>query len=383
MDGQITLEIIEAAASLAAVEWNVCAGGSNPFVDHAFFVALEASGSAVARAGWAAAHLLLRGVDGAPIGIMPAYRKSHSQGEYVFDHSWADAFERAGGRYYPKLQCAVPFSPVPGPRLLLRDVAAAPFLLRGAEQLCTDLKVSSVHATFVAPDQLDYFRDAGWLIRKGEQFHWHNRGYRTFDDFLGALSSRKRKMIRKERETALVNDITVKHLSGADIAEHHWDIFWHFYQDTGVRKWGQPYLTRTFFSHISASMAEKLLLVLAYRNGQPIAGALNLIGADTLYGRYWGCVEDHPCLHFEVCYYAAIDYAIAHGLQHVEAGAQGPHKLARGYEPAATWSAHYIAHPGFRTAIADFVEREARQVDAEMEYLGTRTPFRKIIDEQD
>ncbi len=383
MGGQISLEVMNAATAISAAEWNACAGATNPFLDHAFFAALESSGSATARAGWAAAHLIVRGVDGAPIGILPAYRKSHSQGEYVFDHGWADAFERAGGRYYPKLQCAVPFSPVPGPRLLLRDVAAAPFLLHGAQQLCVDLKLSGAHATFVAPDQLDHFRDAGWLLRKGEQFHWHNRGYNSFDDFLAALSSRKRKMIRKERETALMNDITIEHISGADIAEHHWDMFWYFYQDTGARKWGQPYLTRAFFSLLNATMAEKILLVFAYRNGQPIAGALNMIGADTLFGRYWGCREDHPCLHFEVCYYQAIDYAIAHGLQHVEAGAQGPHKLARGYEPAATWSAHYIAHPGFRAAIADFVEREANQVDAEMEYLGTRTPFRKVEAEQD
>ncbi len=383
MDGQITLEVMSGAAAISAAAWNACAGDINPFVDHRFFVAVEASGSAVAGTGWAATHLLLRGVDGAPIGILPGYRKSHSQGEYVFDHGWADAFERAGGRYYPKLQCAVPFSPVPGPRLLMSDVAAAPFLLRGVQQLCEDLKLSGAHATFVAPDQLDYFREAGWLLRKGEQFHWHNRGYRHFDDFLGALSSRKRKMIRKERETARQNGISIAQHSGGEITEAHWDIFWHFYQDTGARKWGQPYLTRRFFSAISETMADKLLLVFAYRDGQPIAGALNLIGADTLYGRYWGCVEDHPCLHFEVCYYQAIDYSIAQGLAHVEAGAQGPHKLARGYEPAATWSAHYIAHPGFRAAVADFVEREARQVDAEIRYLGQHTPFRKVEDVQD
>jgi uncharacterized protein len=383
MDGQITLEVAQSAEAIAAGAWMDCAGGRNPFLDHAFFVALEASGSATAHTGWAPMHLLLRGVDGVPIGIMPGYRKSHSQGEYIFDHSWADAFERAGGRYYPKLQCAVPFSPVPGPRLLLRDGAAAPFLLRGAEQLCHELKLSGVHATFVAPEQLEYFQEAGWLIRKGEQFHWHNRSYRSFDDFLGALSSRKRKMIRKERETALENGISIQHHNGAAITDDHWAVFWKFYQDTGARKWGQPYLTRQFFTMLGAAMGDKLLLVLAYRNGKPIAGALNLIGTDTIYGRYWGCVEDHPCLHFEVCYYQAIDYAIAHGLAHVEAGAQGPHKLARGYEPAATWSAHYIAHPGFRAAIADFVEREAEQVDAEMEYLGTRTPFRKIDNEQD
>jgi uncharacterized protein len=383
MDGQITLEVSESAVAIPAADWNACAGESNPFLDHRFFVSLEASGSAVARTGWAATHVLLRGVDGGLIGILPGYRKSHSQGEYVFDHGWADAFERAGGRYYPKLQCAVPFSPVPGPRLLLKEAAAAPFLLRGAEQLCENLELSGAHATFIAPDQLEHFQDAGWLIRKGEQFHWHNRGYRQFDDFLGVLSSRKRKMIRKERETALGNGISIQHLSGADIVEHHWDMFWYFYQDTGARKWGQPYLTRAFFSMLGQSMSDKLLLVLAYRDNKPIAGALNLIGGDTLYGRYWGCREDHPCLHFEVCYYQAIDYAIAHGLAHVEAGAQGPHKLARGYEPAATWSAHYIAHPGLRAAIAAFVEREARQVDAEMEYLGQHTPFRKVTDEQD
>lgn len=383
MSSPTSIDVLSAAADLPAAEWDACAGTGNPFVSHAFITSLEASGSACARTGWLPAHLVLRHHSGKVDGIMPAYRKSHSQGEYVFDHGWADAFERAGGRYYPKLQCAVPFSPVPGPRLLLRDPAAAPQLLAGAAMLAEKAKLSSVHATFIRADQVELFRQAGWLIRLDQQFHWTNRRYGNFDDFLGSLSSRKRKMIRNERVQALDNGVVIERISGTDIKPEHWNALWQFYNDTGRRKWGQPYLTREFFDLIGAAAAEKVLLVLAKRGERYVAGAMNMIGADTLYGRYWGCTEDHPYLHFEVCYYQAIDYAIAHGLTRVEAGAQGAHKLARGYEPTATYSAHWIVHPGFRVAIADYLERERAQVEADIDYLGTRTPFRKVSDERD
>jgi uncharacterized protein len=380
MDSDITVSISHGAADISAADWASCAGTKNPFLAHAFFVALEESGSAAARTGWQPHHLTATSSSGAVLGILPMYAKSHSQGEYVFDHAWADAFERARGRYYPKLQCAVPFSPVPGPRLLLPENSGslgASALLQAAAQIATQAKLSSVHATFIDPAQVPLFEQADWLIRTDQQFHWRNRGYGTFADFLAALASRKRKTIRKERETALANDITIEHVTGADIAEHHWDAFWHFYQDTGARKWGKPYLSRDFFSLISASMADKILLVFAKRDGKYIAGALNMIGAETLYGRYWGCAEEHPCLHFEVCYYQAIDYALAHGLHTVEAGAQGAHKLARGYEPTPTYSAHYIVNEGFRKAVADYLQAERSQVEAEINYLGQRLPFRK------
>ncbi len=383
MNSFIGLTVLASAAEVPAAEWNACAGTSNPFVSHAFFVSLETSKSACSRTGWQPAHLLIKDSNNTTRGIMPAYRKSHSQGEYVFDHGWADAFERAGGQYYPKLQCAVPFSPVPGPRLLLRDPAAAPLLLAGAEKLAEKAGFSSIHATFVAADQVEIFQSAGWLIRMDQQFHWTNRDYKSFDDFLASLSSRKRKMIRNERLQALANDISIEHITGTNIKAEHWDALWQFYNDTGRRKWGQPYLTRDFFDLIGAAMANTILLVFAKRGGTYIAGAMNMIGTETLYGRYWGCTEDHPYLHFEVCYYQAIEYAIANGLKAVEAGAQGAHKLARGYEPTPTYSAHWIVHSGFRTAIADYLQRERSQVEADIEYLGTRTPFRKSGEETD
>jgi predicted N-acyltransferase len=312
---------------------------------------------------------------GAVLAAAPLYVKSHSQGEYVFDHGWADAYERAGGRYYPKLQVAVPFTPVPGPRLLLRDVTLAPALIAAIEAVTDQHRLSSAHVTFVAPDQLPLFEAAGWLVREGTQFHWQNRDYTGFDDFLAALASRKRKAIRKERATA-VEGLTIRHLTGAAIGEAEWDAFWHFYQDTGARKWGRPYLTRAFFSGLAAAMGDRVLLILAERDGVPIAGALNLIGADTLYGRYWGCTEDVPFLHFELCYYQAIDAAIARGLKTVEAGAQGEHKLARGYVPVPTWSAHYIPDPAFRRAVGDFLVHERAAVESDQHYLGKLTPFK-------
>ncbi|MDR6114141.1 MULTISPECIES: GNAT family N-acetyltransferase [unclassified Sphingomonas] len=368
--------ILSGVAALSPDQWDACAGTANPFVSHAFLSALETSHSVGGRSGWTPAPIVIDGPDGQPAAIAPAYLKAHSQGEYVFDHGWADAWERAGGRYYPKLQIAAPFSPVPGPRLLLRDPALAPALIAAIEAVTDQNALSSAHASFVAPDQVPHFEAAGWLIREGVQFHWRNDGYATFDDFLDALASRKRKAIRKERAAAVAG-LTIRHLTGADIRPEHWDAFWTFYQDTGSRKWGQPYLTRAAFDRIGERLGGKVLLILAMREGQPIAGALNLIGADTLYGRYWGATEEVPFLHFELCYYQAIDAAIARGLSTVEAGAQGEHKLARGYAPVPTYSAHYIPHPAFRRAVAEFVTREREAMAAESEYLGELTPFRR------
>ena len=361
---------------MPAPEWDACAGTANPFVSHAFLSILERSGSAVARTGWQPVPVIVDGADGAPAAIAPAYAKSHSQGEYVFDHAWADAWERAGGAYYPKLQIASPFSPVPGPRLLLRDPASGPALIAALEAVTDQHGLSSAHATFVAPEQIALFEQAGWLIRQGMQFHWRNRGYASFDAFLDALASRKRKAIRKERAAAL-DGLSVRRVTGSDLREADWDAFWGFYQDTGARKWGRPYLTRSFFSLLGQEMADKVLLIFAERDGRPIAGALNLIGADALYGRYWGCSQDVPFLHFELCYYQAIDAAIDRGLTTVEAGAQGEHKLARGYEPTPTYSAHYIPDPAFRRAIADFLARERDAVAADGAFLAELTPFKK------
>jgi uncharacterized protein len=373
---QVVARMAGGVSEIPAAAWDACAGDDNPFVSHAFLSALEDSGSATARTGWQPVPIVIDGDDGLPAAILPAYAKSHSQGEYVFDHAWADAFERAGGRYYPKLQVAVPFSPVPGPRLLLRDPALAPALIAAAEAAAAQHALSSVHATFVAPEQVPLFEAAGWLIRADRQFHWENAGYADFDGFLGALASRKRKAIRKERAAAR-DGLDFVHLSGADITEAHWDAFWTFYQDTGARKWGRPYLTRAFFSLLGERMGEHVILMLALRDGQPIAGALNLLGRDTLYGRYWGAVEEVPFLHFELCYYQAIDAAIARGLHRVEAGAQGEHKLARGYLPTATYSAHFITDPGFRRAVADFLEHERAAVAEDIEGLADYAPYRR------
>lgn len=376
MPQPVTARIAPGVTSIPAAQWDACAGDTNPFISHAFLAALERSGSATPETGWQPLPIVIDGADGAPAAIAPAYGKSHSQGEYVFDHGWADAWQHAGGRYYPKLQVAAPFTPVPGPRLLLRDGALGPALIAGIEAVADENRLSSAHVTFIEDAQLPLFERAGWLVRAGTQFHWHNDGYAGFDDFLAALSSRKRKAIRKERERAL-DGLTIRHLTGADITEAHWDAFWLFYQDTGSRKWGRPYLTREFFSMLGAAMGDRVLLMLAERDGQPIAGALNLIGRDALYGRYWGCREDVPFLHFELCYYQAIEAAIAHGLQRVEAGAQGEHKLARGYAPVTTWSAHYLPDPNFRRAVAEYLEREKHAVAHEQEYLGELTPFKR------
>ena len=372
----ITARIAGSIADLPADQWDALTDAGNPFMRHAFLAALEESGSVGGRSGWSPAAIVIEDLAGRLAAALPAYLKTHSQGEYVFDHSWADAWQRAGGRYFPKLQIAAPFTPATGPRLLTRDEGLAVALLRAAEQLCTANELSSAHATFIEPAQLPLFETAGWLIRSDIQFHWYNRGYESFDDFLDALSSRKRKAIRKERAAAQ-DGVEIRHFSGEAILAEHWDAFWHFYQDTGARKWGRPYLTRAAFDLLGASMGDDILLVLAYAGGQPIAGALNFIGREALYGRYWGSVVDKPFLHFELCYYQAIDAGIARGLSRVEAGAQGPHKLARGYEPVKTFSAHWIADPGFRAAIEDFLERERAGVAQDQLYLGERTPFRK------
>ena len=375
-DRDIVARIAPGVSSIDPAAWDTCAGSDNPFLSHAFLSALEESGSAAARTGWQPAPILIDGPDGRPAALAPAYVKSHSQGEYVFDHAWADAYQRAGGRYYPKLQIAVPFTPVPGRRLLARDPMLAPALIAAAEQVVAGSRLSSAHATFIAEEEVPLFEQAGWLIRIDNQFHWQNEGYASFDDFLATLSSRKRKAIRKERATAL-EGLTVEHVTAAAITERHWDAFWVFYQDTGARKWGRPYLTRAFFSLLGERMADRLLLVFALHEGEPIAGALNLIGADALYGRYWGAVAEVPNLHFEICYYQAIDYAIAHGLSRVEAGAQGGHKLSRGYRPVPTYSAHYLADPSLRRAVAHYLEAERRAVAEEIAALGEMGPFRK------
>lgn len=357
-------------------QWDALAGPANPFVSHAFLTAMEDSGSVGEGTGWHPAPLVIEGAQGDLLAALPAYLKGHSQGEYVFDQAWADAYERAGGRYYPKIQIAAPFTPATGPRLLLSDPHYAAPLLRAAEQLCRQNGLSSAHATFIEPAQLDYFRRAGWLMRRDIQFHWHNRGYADFGDFLAALSSAKRKAIRKERAAARAL-VEIRRLSGGEIEPRHWDAFWTFYLDTGARKWGTPYLTRSAFDLLAERMGDSLLLVLAFADGEPVAGALNFIGENVLYGRYWGCSRDIRFLHFELCYYQAIEAAIAMRLGRVEAGAQGPHKLARGYDPVETVSAHWIADPGLRTAVADYLVREREGVVADRNYLEGHSPFRK------
>ena len=385
--GPATLETAESFAAIGAAAWERLRGtrpgqaGYNPFVSFAFLSALEESGSATARTGWIGSHLLLRDGTGDLAGAMPAYLKTHSQGEYVFDHAWADAFERAGGRYYPKLQSSIPFTPASAPKLIVAEGAEAhavrPLLAGGARAVTEKLGLSSAHVTFVDGDEQAVLEAAGWLTRHDQQFHWSNEGYGRFEDFEEALASRKRKQLRRERREALENGITVEWLSGSDLTEAHWDAFFAFYQDTGSRKWGRPYLTRSFFSLIGERMPGSVVLMLARRAGRYVAGALNFRGADALYGRHWGCTEHHPFLHFELCYYQAIDYAIAHGLPRVEAGAQGAHKLARGYAPVVTTSMHHIPHTGFREAVADYLTHEREEVLFANLALEARTPFRK------
>jgi len=395
---EITLEAVSSVSRIAAEDWDACAnpagrcpdssesglrGAYNPFVSHAFFSALEASGSATARTGWAPRHLIARR-DDFILGIVPCYLKSHSQGEYVFDRGWADAYERAGGRYYPKLQASVPFTPVTGPRLLVRDgddgdeIRTA--LAGGLVALCEATQASSAHVTFAREAEWKFLARHGFLQRTDQQFHWRNQNYRSFDDFLTTLNSRHRKAIKRERREAVANGITIHALNGSDITEEAWDAFFAFYMETGSRKWGRPYLNRAFFSLIGETMAKDVVLIMARRNDRWIAGAINFIGSDSLFGRNWGAIEHHPFLHFEVCYYQAIEFAIARGLKTVEAGAQGEHKIARGYLPQTTYSAHYIADPGLRRAINDYLKRERAYVaDMARELTGTG-PFRKADD---
>jgi predicted N-acyltransferase len=410
---EITLEAVSSISQIPAEDWNACANptpdvhslngldtlasstaiagscagsasGYNPFVSHEFFSALEASGSACARTGWGPRHLLARR-GGAIAGIVPCYLKSHSQGEYVFDRGWADAYERAGGRYYPKLQASVPFTPAAGPRLLIHDGDDADrisdALARGLVALCGATNASSAHVTFAREAESKFLAGYGFLQRNDQQFHWHNQGYRGFEDFLATLNSRHRKAIRRERRDAVANGITIHALTGSDITEEAWDAFFDFYMDTGSRKWGRPYLTRSFFSLIGQSMAEDVLLIMARREGRWIAGAINFIGSDTLFGRNWGAIEHHPFLHFEVCYYQAIDFAIQRGLKTVEAGAQGEHKIARGYLPQTTYSAHYIADPDLRRAVSDYLRHERAYVAEAARELTEAGPFRKAADE--
>jgi hypothetical protein len=384
--GQWQVEAVTSIEAIAAEAWNACANPAsrpyNPFVSHAFLKALEESRCVGAGTGWLPCHLVLRQAGSVDISAaIPCYMKSNSYGEYVFDHAWASAYMQAGGRYYPKLQTSVPFTPVTGPRLLVRDGVnkdvAAKLLAAAAVEVATQNRASSWHVTFAQREEWDCLGELGLLQRTDTQYHWLNVGYATFDDFLGALASRKRKTVRKEREQARTSGIEIEHLTGGAITEAHWDAFFAFYLDTGSRKWGTPYLNRKFFSLAGAALAERILLVMCKREGRYIAGALNFIGGDTLYGRYWGCVEHHPFLHFETCYYQAIDYAIANKLARVEAGAQGEHKLARGYIPQTTYSAHWFADPALARGVANYLKQERRAVEREQALLAEMTPFRK------
>jgi len=383
MDGDETSLSLRVAPKLAAIDaaaWDACAGPDNPFVSYAFLSALEDSRSVNAKEGWQPQHLTLAEPSGRIIACAPLYLKSHSYGEYVFDHGWAEAYERAGGEYYPKLQCAVPFSPVPGPRLLIHPEAppeTARLMIGGMVELARQLDVSSLHITFPTREEWVEFGAAGLLQRIGTQFHWENRGYGSFEDFLAALNSRKRKAIRKERREALDSGLDIRTLTGTEITRKHWDAFFRFYMSTSDRKWGSAYLTRRFFDLLGERLGDKVVLVMAEHQGEPVAGALNLRGTDTLYGRNWGCVGDFKFLHFEACYYRAIDYAIEHGLARVEAGAQGTHKIQRGYLPSETYSAHWIRDAGFARAVENFLERERLSVRAQMAELAEGSPFRQ------
>ncbi len=378
-----SVSVLRSVRDIRPEEWDRCANPPdqpyNPFLMHAFFLALEESGSATARTGWASCHLVIRDAEGAA-AILPCYLKSHSLGEYVFDRAWAAAYERAGRRYYPKLQTSAPFTPVSGRRLLVRSgVAIEPAraaLASAAVELAKQNRASSWHITFATKEEWTSLAALGLLQRTDTQYHWHNRGYDSFDDFLAALASRKRKTVRKEREHARASGVTLEWLTGADIKEAHWDAFFEFYIDTGNRKWGNPYLTRAFFSMVGQSMADRILLMMGKRDGAYVAGAMHMIGGDTLYGRYWGCLESHNFLHFEACYYQAIDYAIANKLAHVEAGAQGEHKLARGYAPETTYSLHYFADPGLASAVASYLRQERQVVEREKELLAEALPYK-------
>jgi predicted N-acyltransferase len=412
-DDKLRIRIVQSLAEVPAADWDACAQAplgpqaelkdeahvnsednssplsstrakpDNPFVSHDFLSAIEQSGSVGGRTGWQPRHLLVEDPHGRLVGAAPCYLKSHSRGEYVFDHGWAEAFERAGGDYYPKLQVAVPFTPVTGPRLLARPgllaAAARGALIDALVEITTASGLSSAHVTFPTEPEWRALGERGFLQRNDQQFHWENSGYASFEDFLSRMASRKRKTIRRERKEALAADIDVQWLTGDDLTESVWDAFFAFYMETGSRKWGRPYLTRAFFSIVGEKMRDRILLVMARRAGRWIGGALNFIGGDTLFGRNWGAVEHHPFLHFELCYYQAIDFAIVRKLARVEAGAQGEHKLARGYLPTTTYSAHFIANPALRRAVADYLKRERAYVQAAGEELAAAAPFRKDL----
>jgi uncharacterized protein len=378
-DATITLSVHGAIGEIAADAWDACAGDVNPTVSHVFLKALEDSGSASARAGWAPQHLAFADRGGRLLGAVPMYLKSHSYGEYVFDWGWADAYERSGGRYYPKLLCAVPFTPVPGPRLLVAPGApnaTKSHLIAGMVELARQRKLSSLHVNFPETEEFEAFAAAGFLPRVGQQFHWTNNGYRDFDDYLAALTSRKRKAVKKERREALAGGIEIDLVTGSDLTERVWDAFYRLYLGTTDRKWGSSYLTRRFFSMLGERMPDKVVLFMARRGGDYIAGAFNILGRDTIYGRNWGAHREYRFLHFECCYYQAIEFACRHGLKRVEAGAQGPHKLQRGYLPTPTYSAHWIPDPSFRRAVAAFVSREREMVEQKIEQLAEYSPFR-------
>jgi predicted N-acyltransferase len=411
----LRIRIVPAIADVAAEVWDACANPNlagavesiceppesdsqltqqvsqsrpyNPFISHDFLFSLETSGSATARTGWQPQHLLAESPDGTVLGVMPCYLKSHSQGEYVFDRGWAEAFEHAGGDYYPKLQVSVPFTPAAGPRLLVRPEtnqdAIRTALAAGLVELCRRHDASSAHVTFMPEADWQFLAAHGFLQRTDQQFHWNNAGYASFEGFLSALAARKRKTIKRERREALSAGISIHWLTGSDLTESVWDAFFAFYMETGSRKWGVPYLTREFYSIVGERMHDRIVLMMAKRASRWIAGAINFIGSEALFGRHWGATEHHPFLHFELCYYQAIDFAIAHKLVRVEAGAQGEHKLARGYLPTTTYSAHYIAHPGLRRAVADYLVRERAHVEAFGEELAAAAPFRKDLAEQD
>jgi predicted N-acyltransferase len=407
---ELSLRVVNCIGEVDAAAWDACANpgspeqgvrgtcrpGSrqstfetdyNPFVSHNFLSALELSQSVRGRVGWQPMHLLAEDATGTLLGVVPCYAKSHSRGEYVFDHGWAEAYERAGGEYYPKLQVSVPFTPATGRRLLLRPAANAEQIRSGLTAGLIELgrrhQASSVHLTFLPEAEGAFLADNGFLHRTDQQFHWENAGYASFDAFLEALSARKRKTIRRERRDALSPGITVHWLTGSDLTEAVWDAFFAFYMETGSRKWGRPYLTREFYSLIGQQMPQDIVLMMAKRAGRWIAGAINFRGSDTLFGRHWGAIEHHPFLHFELCYYQAIQYAIEHKLKYVEAGAQGEHKLARGYMPVTTHSAHYLADPGLRRAVADYLVRERAYVEAAGRELAAAAPFRKDLAEQE
>lgn len=374
---ELTLHLHKSIGEISAIDWDSCAGTGNPFVSHAFLACVEESGSANARTGWLPQHAVLRDSGGRVMACAPMYAKSHSYGEYVFDHGWAHALERAGGRYYPKLQVASPFSPVPGPRLLVREGVPVSVLAGALEQACEELGTSGVHATFCTQAEWAALGEAGWLQRLGLQFHWHNAGYGSFDDFLAALASRKRKVIRRERRDAQAAGLEFVTLRGSEITKRDWAAFYDFYTSTVDRKWGSAYLTEAFFPLLGERLGDAVVLMMARSGRDWVAGALNLAGSDTLYGRNWGCRGDWPFLHFELCYYRAIDFAIAHGLARVEAGAQGEHKIQRGYVPSETYSAHWIAHPGLRRAVAEFLVEERAEKRAQIAELGEFAPFRQ------